>query len=205
MPFPFNPFEKVNPLYLNDVDDPTPGQLVAQQSGSIIPTYPGQVGGLLVLSPTMAFAKSDTAIGTLYGGVYMYVRTLSTSTAAPARGCLCVWNDLENFVVTPDIGDATALGKFAGVYINAPTKGNYCFIQVAGKATCQFVSSVTDTTDGNLVIVDQTPSNKVNAIADATAVTDKVAKSIIGVAMEATANSALKRVLLRFPLPFVCQ
>lgn len=185
--------------YLNTVNDPAPGALLASPSGMIVPTYGGQMGGKLTLNSKEALALSDTVnIGTLYGGVYQYVQFLAGTTAAPARGTVCYWSDRENYVVTPDV-TAVNQGKVAGIYIGAPTKGNYGFIQIAGKATVKFKASLTKVAaDGDLVLQDTTPTNTGNVILDATALLSQVLKTRLGIALEAPTDGGLKLVALDF-------
>ena len=67
-----NQSPRVTAGYLNDVNDPAPGVPLASPSGSIVQNYAGQMGGKLFLGSVTASALSDTAVGTLYGGVYQY-------------------------------------------------------------------------------------------------------------------------------------
>lgn len=180
---------------LNDINDPAPGVPLASPSGSIVQSYGGQVGGKLWLGSVAALALSDTAVGTLFGGVYQYVKFKAASTTAPARGGLVVWDDRENFVVTPDV-TATTVSGVAGVALNSVTKGQYGFIQIAGKASVLFKASTTKTTPaiGDLVIIDLTPSNVGDVLADATALVSPTAKLIIGVAIAAPVGGAISTI-----------
>lgn len=173
--------------YLNDVDDP----------GTSVLFPKGEVGRIIYLDTAQALRLSKTATGTLYEGFYQFVKFKSGSSASNALGQLVFWDSQSAYQVTPDIADATALGKVAGVTLNAVTKGNYGWIQISGRATVKCSGTVTDTTNGDLAIVDQTPANTVNSLADATTVTGKIAKSIIGSFNEAPANAGSKQVLLR--------
>ena len=124
--------------------DPAPGVPVstAQVSGSIVSSYGGMVGGNLTLSQIDAARLSDTAKGTLYGGVYRYVEFSSTSSSTAARGCLVMWVNTvavspSNYIVTPD-GTPQRANFVAGVAINDTAKGYYDFIQTAGVASVKF-------------------------------------------------------------------
>lgn len=196
-----NQSPRVTAGYLNDVNDPSPGVPLTSPSGSIVQSYAGQMGGKLFLGSVSAGSLSDPNVGTLYGGVYQYVQTIAGSTAAPARGNLCFWSNRENFVVTPDV-TATTISWVAGVYINALTKGQYGFIQIAGKASVKFCAAVTKVTPaiGDLVVVDATPTFAADVLADATALTSVTAKTIIGVAIEAPVSAAVKLVSLNLPM-----
>ena len=69
----------------------------------------------------------------------------SNSTNVNAGGNIAFWSDRATHVVTPD---ATGnLGQVAGVILEAETKGNYGWIQVAGRATVNFKSSLTPATN----------------------------------------------------------
>jgi hypothetical protein len=170
--------------------------------------YPGQLGGYLALSETEAALRSSSAI-VLHKGIYQYVQTKAGSTAAPAIGGLAFFAtaaDMNNYIVTPDV-TATTISLFAGVYIGAPTKGNYCFIQVAGRASVKFRAAVTKVAPaiGDLVLVDATPTNAGDVILDATTLTSPLAKTIVGVAVEAPASATVSTVLINkggmWPMP----
>src|SRR5437667_1491116 len=167
----------------NDINDPSPGASVttANVSGSIIQPYGGQVGKRLILTSAMAAQHSNPTIGTLYEGGYQYVKTKAASSITPARGGLCFWDDFDNAVVTPDVG-AGNIGLFAGVYINALSKGNYGYIQFAGKANVLYDGTLTDNTAGDLVVVKSTSANTANALASTT-ITAAILLSAIGVAI----------------------
>lgn len=183
--------------FLNQANDPAPGVPLTSPSGSIVQPYNGQIGAILSLSSADALKLSDTVnIGTLFEGQYQYVKILSSATTAPARGGLVYWNDYDNKIVTTDAA-ATNQGLLAGVLINAPTKGNWCWIQVAGKATVLFKNPLTKVAaSGDLVVQDSTPANTGDVLADATALTSPVVKTTVGVALEAPTNGGLKLVNL---------
>lgn len=169
--------------------------------------YPGQLGGTLAMNEGEANLRSSAAI-VLHKGIYMYVQTKAASAAAPAIGGLAFYAtaaDQNNYVVTPDV-TATTISLIAGVYIGAPTKGNYCLIQVAGRASIKFRAAVTKVAPaiGDYVVVDPTPTFAGDVPLDATSLTGPIAKTYLGVAVEAPASGAVSTVLLRFggwPLP----
>jgi len=188
---------KVDLKYLNDVNDAEAGSWIAS---AVQPRFGGVLGKILQLTDAEALRLSDIAIGTLFGGEYQYVLTKTGSTAAPARGTLAFWDTLANAgatgaVVTPDV-TATNITQVAGIYLSAPTKGNYCFIQVWGRATAKYLAAVTDTTIGDIVFVDVTPTNTVDANTPAAATAAQQAKKI-GIAYEAPANAGLKQIWLQ--------
>lgn len=155
---------------------------------------PGELGQMVSIGDALALKLSKTSTGTLYGGIYQKVRFLATSTAANLRGGAVCWQDRANFVVTPD-QTAITEADFAGIGLMVNTKGNYGFIQVAGKATIAYRASVTSTNVSDLVL-QLTTTNTFDAIADATGSYIsggvKGLKNIHGIAIEAPANSGLK-------------
>lgn len=189
--------QKLVARLLNLVNDPAPGVPVstAQASGSIIQTYSGMVGKRLVLTAAMASKLSDTSIGTLYEGIYQYVNVLSSATASPVRGALCYWSSYENYVVATD-QVATNAAKVAGVFINVITKGNYGFIQIAGKSSILMKATITKATpaDGDLVVADGATSPRGDVLADATALTSPTAKLILGVSLGAGVSNTISLV-----------
>jgi hypothetical protein len=121
---------------LNATDDPIPGQSVTDGQ-----RYDGQVGAALTLNASEALKLSDTSVGTLYGGVYQYVRFYASQVGTTIKGGPVYWQDPDNFVVTADV-PTSGLG-FAGVALNVVTKGNYGWILVAGKCQCQPLNDTT--------------------------------------------------------------
>lgn len=155
---------------------------------------PGQLGQVLeVPTNARALQLSDTSVGTLRRGKYMYVKNVGT---AAARGEVAFVSDRDNFEVT-HTGGATVEGEVAGVFINAVAQNKYGWIQVEGDTTVLCKASVTDTTTGNGAYVTTTLAT-VDSLADATAdATAGPAKRHLGVFLEAAANGALKRIDLR--------
>ncbi len=184
---------------LNAVNDAAPGVPVstAQVSGSIVQPFLGFVGKRLVLNNAMALKLSDTTVGTLYEGIYQYVQFRSVSTLAPAKGILAYWQDYSNYIITPDVSatdpslGGSNSGLVAGVILSAVTKGNYGFIQISGKATVLFKTTVTKTTpiQGDLVVADGTTSARGDVLADATGITNATAKLILGVSLTTPASN----------------
>jgi hypothetical protein len=112
---------------LNKIDDPVVGQSVT--SGQ---PYTGQLGATVQLNADTALGLSDTSVGTLYAGKYQYVKFYVSQSGTTVLGGPMYWQDADNFVVTADV--PTNGAGFAGVALNVVTKGNYGWIQVAGKA-----------------------------------------------------------------------
>lgn len=144
--------------FLNDVNDSTAGgTVVSVPSGAPAVNYSAtQPGDRIVLDDATASALSDTVVGTLYGGVYMYVGATWTTKAA-AVGGIAFWTatNLGNgtYTVNGDAQPTTAVPSYiAGIFINAVTKANFCWIQVAGIATVLFDSgTLTAIAAGNWV------------------------------------------------------
>lgn len=197
-----NQSPRVTTGYLNQsgrTGDPAPGVLVStsQISGSIVQSYAGQLGGILFISPATATTLSDTTVSSLFSGAYRYVQFLLTSTASNLRGQIVFWNSIDNCIVTPD-AIAANRSTMAGITLNSTTKGNYDFIQIAGKANVKF-GTITKTTPvaGDAVFVNNTPSNLADVIADATALTAPQLVDWLGVALVNPSSNTVSLVLLR--------
>ena len=166
--------------------DPAIGVPLTSPSGSIVQQYGGQLGAKLSLDTGEASNASDPAASTLFAGVYQYVQFASGSTASNARGQIVFWLTAASYIVTPDVTAATQ-GLIAGITLATITKGNYGWIQIQGRASVKFKSSITKATPaaGDLVVVDQgggTPTDTADVLADATNLTSPITKSILGVA-----------------------
>lgn len=131
---------------MNRINDASPGLSVSSGTGQ---QKFDTLGGRIVLGPDEVLY--DSTIGTLYGGIYQYVGTRSTDVTAPAIGLICFWDvtvteDLYQVSTLETIGgtagDETS-SFFAGGFLNTITKGNYGFIQIAGRATLLFRSVLT--------------------------------------------------------------
>lgn len=135
----------------NGTGDATPGQSVSSGTGQS--SYSGQVGARVALDS--ASIRSNAAVGTLYGGIYQYV-LMTYTTTQPARGQLVFW-DLSVgdtlFQVNGDAKPSAAVPTLvAGIVINSTvTKGNYAWMQIAGRASVLFDSAITAAAAGNLV------------------------------------------------------
>lgn len=157
----FKQADQLTARFLNDVNDSVSGGTIfALPSPVQPPPYSAtQPGDAIIVDDSIAAALSDTTVGTLFGGIYTYVGTLSSAVAAPARGLAAFYRaaDLPSAVtalyqVTSDAQPSTTLPTlWAGVFINAITKGNFGWIQLAGVASCLFDSSVSAATVGGTV------------------------------------------------------
>lgn len=177
---------------LNSINDSQPGSSFTSPTGN--PLY----GGIVGQSYQLSYANAQKQSSNLYGGIYLYVQFLSTSTASNARGQIVFWSTASNgdfnYVVTPD--PTTALTQVAGVTLNAVTKGNYGFIQIAGLATVLCKASVTDTTAGDIgFVVSDSSLGKVDANVPGSATAAQQAVKL-GIFREAPANGGLKQLWL---------
>ena len=183
---------------LNDVNDSVIGD--SSTAGTGASQFIGQLGQRVALGPDEV--RFDSAIGTLYGGVYQYVRFGVTEAVTPALGLLAFWDgavadDLYQVTTT----EPTGVSDIAGIILNAVTKGNYGFIQTAGKATVKFKGTTTKTTPavGDLVVAAADATATADVLADATALTSVQARHILGIALAAPVGGAASTVRLRTP------
>jgi hypothetical protein len=186
--------------HLNEgLGDPYPGSpkagAVTGAEGAL-----GQLGAPVYIGTKELVSYTNTAgtIPTLYGGFFQYVQMLTGAVAAVVAGQLCFFASLANAtanIVTTDITAATQ-GNVAGVILSSSwVKGNYWWVYIGGGLTyVKSAAAVTSAVSGNLAVVTATPAPTADGLADATAVTDTVLKSKLGVWAEAPANGALKRI-----------
>lgn len=181
---------------LNNTDDPQPALLQASVTGMIMQgAKAGQLGAVISLDETDALKLSYTTTGTLHAGVYMYAQFYLSSSATSALGNVVFWQNFANVIVTPDVTAATD-GQIAGVGLQTNTKGNYGWVQVAGRAGVKFKSSISKATPiaGDLVIVDQTPAALGDVPLDNATWTPLIGKSILGVAAAVPVGGAVSLV-----------
>lgn len=173
--------------------------------------FSGQLGQTVVHSTKTALQDSvrnpvTGVITPLFMGVYQLVKFAPVLTATGGniqRGEIVYWDTNANngvplFQVTNTPSVTT--GFRAGVVVNADqvvanAQGKFGYIQVAGLASMRYVAAVTSAIIGNLVVNPLTV-NEVDAILDATAVTDLVFKTIVGVAYELPVNDGVLKVLM---------
>jgi hypothetical protein len=206
--------DRLTAKWLNDVNDSVSGGAVVSvptgaPSAQVSQTQPGD---RIVLDDATALALSDTTVGTLYGGVYMYVGTLATATASPARGTGAFWriSDLpggatQSYTVSSDVQPNTLLPAYiAGVFINATTssgtavaltKGNFGWIQVAGTASCLMDNTLTSTALATTI------SSKVSATTASTwdagvSLTTVTLANVLGVAIGTPVISTISSVII---------
>jgi hypothetical protein len=189
--------------YLNNENNTLVGKTATGGPVNFInQSYLGQLGKILVVDDAEASRLSLSSVGTLRAGAYMLVKTKSGSSASPARGIAAFWDTSANggvagAVVTPDMA---ATSSFAGIYINAPTKGNYCWIQVRGLVSllCK-TSSVTSNVIGDLCVFTGLTTNTFDGIADATDYMTSAGayKRVVGQWYEAPVADAIKLAFLQ--------
>jgi hypothetical protein len=189
--------------YLNDVNDSTVGGQI-QSVPSAVPATQGiqtLPGDRIILDDATAYALSDTAVGTLYGGIYMYVLSLSSSTASPAVGAIAFWRsaDIGSTTTTPYIATAdaqpltTTPAYILGIWINAITKGNAGWVQIAGIASVLFDSASVNTTQASMVTA-QTSATVASTATNAQAITQATWCYQIGVSIGTVATSTISKV-----------
>jgi hypothetical protein len=103
-------------------------------------------GDRVIFNALDALVLSDTTVGTLYDGLYIYVRTKPTSTLTPTLGHLAFWDTgvLQSIhQVTPDESGAQGVALCAGVFVSTLTKGYNWWIQAAGLANIVFTTPLT--------------------------------------------------------------
>lgn len=187
-------------IALNDVNDVSPFQSTPTASGSLT-QYAAGLGSRVWLDGSPLGVKYDSGVGTLYGGKYQYVQFYN-GTVAPAVGQVTVWAwnqtnaAFENYVVSCDL-TAANLGRFAGVALNAVTKGNYGWIQVTGKASVLFGTLTAATpADGDMICLNSS-TGAADDPTQTTNVTYALLKAAIGTAIGAPVASQTNLVLLR--------
>lgn len=172
--------------------DPSPGVLVStsQVSGSIVQPYAGMVGGKLTLTQIEGFELGDPNVGTVYGGVYMYVQFAVGMTSTPARGAVCMWVDPTQpspacYLVTMD-GTPARANLPAGIAVNATTAGNWDFIQIAGIAQVKWPNGIqvaTPAVGDAIFISSNITSPQLADDRDGTTVSTTLLKQFLGVAV----------------------
>lgn len=125
---------------------------------------PGQLGGKITIinPPNSAYpGRSKT---------YQLVKTDSTMSVNPYDGAVAWWSDQANYLVTTA---ASSRGRIAGVFVNAPTKGNYTCIQTGGRhEQVKFIDAVTaQPTTAGLFVIPSATAAKADCLAAGSAAT----------------------------------
>ena len=193
--------------FLNDVNDANSGgTIVSLPSGAPSPAVSQDIpGDRIVLDDATATALSDTSVGTLYGGVYMYVGTVSGATNAIARGQIAYWraNELpggaaQGYTVTSDVQPSSSVPTFiAGIFINAITKGNFGWIQVAGFANVLFDQTLTLASQGLWVTAKVSSNASTPGSADVGAASSTTTlAALLGVAVSSPIASTIMSIIM---------
>lgn len=159
---------------LNDISDTQPGGANTDPYAPTTGLAPGQLGQIAEFNNNDI--PFDSAVGTLYGGKYQYVRCkVSSVTTKPFVGAVVYWSDRANYVVSCDVASDAVVTEVAGIAINVPTNnGDYIFIQISGQATVKFKSSTSKGSPaiGNDVVTGLDADNGLaDVLDDATAAT----------------------------------
>lgn len=203
----FKTADQLTARFLNDVNDSVSGGTIfALPSGVQPPPYSAtQPGDAIILDDGLAAALSDTAVGTLFGGTYMYVGTILGETNSAARGQLAYWrtNELpggagQGYIVITDPQPSASVPTFvAGVFINAVTKGNFGWIQTGGQAQVLFDFTLTAAAQGNWVTAKVSPNASTPASADVGAAAGVVTlAALLGVAVSSPVASTISSVIM---------
>lgn len=195
--------DQLTAKYLNDVNDSVSGgAVVSVPSGApSAQASATQPGDRIVLDDASALALSDTTIGTLYGGVYMYVG-FTTTTRAAVKGGIAFWTatNLGNgtYTVNGDAQPSTSVPTYiAGIFINVITTAYFGWIQVAGIATVLFDSAtLTAIAAGNTVSAKISASTASTADVGATGGATATLAAQLGVAIGAPVSNTASTVLL---------
>lgn len=201
--------DQLTARFLNDVNDAVSGGIVVSVPAGApsAQTSATQPGDRIVLDDATALALSDTTIGTLLGGVYMYVKQTAVTRLA-ARGGVA-------FFKTADLGTAANAGynvysdpdpsaavptHIAGIYINVITSGNYGWIQVAGAASVQFDNAaLTSAADGQMVSAKISSANAPTSTYPAdsgAAASNTTIAALLGVACGLPSSTVISTVML---------
>lgn len=190
---------------LNDVNDAASGGVIVSVpvGAPIVATSQTIPGDRIVLDDATALALSDTAVGTLFGGVYMYVGTLAVQTQAPSRGRFAFWrsNELPGgatnaYTATCDAQPSTSIPAYiAGVFINSITPGNFGWIQVAG--TAGVLIDTTETAPATAATISAKVSATNPSTADVgVALTTTTLAFVLGVAIGSPISSTISSVII---------
>lgn len=112
----------------------------------------GQLGKRLWLDPDTITGMYSTAVGTLFGGSYRYVRMRDADDDSPAVqvGQILFWDKtVANWQKAYQVTRSESLGSpdgavhIAGIYLGGFTGGNYGFIQDGGMVNVLFRAQLT--------------------------------------------------------------
>jgi hypothetical protein len=102
---------------------------------------------------------------------YQLVRSDSTMSVSPFRGAVAWWSNKATYLVTTS-PTTLGRGRIAGIFGNAVTPGNYCYVQTFGPCTVKFVDAPTAAPSAaGLFVIPSATAGKADAIAAGTAST----------------------------------
>ena len=197
-----SPIVRVPTGYLNATDDLYPG------GGSGSNKYGGQLGKMITLTNAQAAQLSKTSTGTLYAGVYQYVKVKAGATPA-VRGAAYFWDNAvaPGLFQVVQIESSTTLtaSSLAGFALNTITAGQYGWIQVAGIASAKYVAAITGTkATGRPVFISiagTTSIGLVDVVDDLTTTAGtRFFDRFIGWAVDLPADGAVGRVNVTLPM-----
>ena len=149
MPAWESPIIRVTTGLLNTVND----TVIAGQSGITgVSKFSGQLGKTVTFTPDMISLMFDSAVGTLYGGRFRYVRMREDDDDSPVLtpGKIVFWDTTVTdwygaYQVTRDENLSTSDNAvaIAGIYLGGFEPGNYGFIQDIGKVPVRMRSVLT--------------------------------------------------------------
>lgn len=194
----------LNGAYLNDVNDATQGGAinVAPTGLTLSQGQQTMVGDRIILDDATAYALSDTTVGTLYGGIYMYVNVSAGTAATSVRGCVAFFLSAgithpNTYTVSMDPQPTTTNPTYVlGVFINGITKLNYGWVQIAGIASVLFdTTTITGTTAGSMVSA-KASATQLGAADNAAVVSQITVAALLGVSVGTVAAATVSQVAL---------
>ena len=208
---PSGPFTKqvprITPRLNNYLGDAVVGGLITAAPSGLRVSAGDQTmpGDRIILNAVDALALSDTTVGTLYDGLYMYVRTRN-STLTPTIGKLAFWDtSVANGVhqVTADESGNQGVALRAGVFVSTLTKAYNWWIQVAGMVNVLFTTPFTGVpTDGCPVFAAADAAGRADVLDGAPGTTftqvGQMIQRYMGVAVGLPAVNAISTVAMPF-------
>jgi hypothetical protein len=197
---------RISTGFLNTVNDAVDSDPTATAYINASPNQ-GQIGKVFHFDDFTIQSVTNSAIATLYGGFYQYVK-LYSGAATPALGQALFWDlprDVAGAyqVTTAQAPSGTDVAcQAAGVCITGGiwTPGNYAFIQIAGRATVQYRGTLTDAgaINGPVYVGTGTGADLgLFDVIEAAAVATGDIRRFAGTQITAAANAALGQIALR--------
>lgn len=142
-----SPIIRVSTGLLNTVNDTVIGNQAGITGAS---KFAGQLGKQLFVSQEQIGQMFSSAIGTVYGGGFRYVRARAADTPAYTVGEILFWDTTVTswqsaYQVTreEDLSSVANAIMIAGIYLGGFTAGNYGFIQEVGIVPVKFRGTLT--------------------------------------------------------------